>query len=655
MLPLTLDQLGKDFKGTQARIAVRKNLLLSELGPHAWEGGRWDNQMGQIGLHVTAAGLSVLQRSANAVSFRSDRPWTSYTKLSGLDGSHAEIDRLLDSQGFIDAAITLNVQGLAFDTLKDGSVRLQSNTQTIEEGRSLARTLLSGMTERQLPARTAALAGVSSMTEPTMALRLSREGVLKLAESDLVRDINPVGFKDARPLKIDTDALQAAQLTGMAEVIITIRTPLFGGNQSKASFAAQTQAYKRALTELAADAGIRSQLDFLPRVGVMTGRLGLDELKALQNQKDARLLAISLNKPVAVASLTASTALMNMPTAWAANQRGAGQNIIVLDTGVQRNHVFFRDAAGNSRVFFEGCYGTNGVSNGVQYESVCPQQGTGGARFGDSPGGLAGSAAPVLNCAADNRLCSHGTHVAGIAAGRASSLLPPGLQGVAPDARIAAFQTFSFDVNRSQPPIQFGIDFMIVMDTLAEIMTEGTTANPFVVNLSLGSANVFAGNCSAELPGIEGAIFTLFSRGVPVVAATGNAGSNAGISFPACVPRVVRVSSVDNDGLGNTRTTFANIADPLSYGDDRFWLAPGNAINSAAAGNSLTGLRSLAGTSQATPHISGLYALAKAVVPGVTVDGISNWIRDYASVPVTVNLCSAAAPCPTIFRRARIP
>lgn len=142
MLPLSLDQLGNDAKGSQARIAQRKSVLLAELGPHAWEGGRWDNQMGQIGLHLTAAGLNVLQRSANAVSFSVDRPWTAYTKLSGLDGSHDEINRLLDSQGFVDAVVTLNVDGLAFDTLKDGSVSLQTTAQSVEEGRTLARTLL---------------------------------------------------------------------------------------------------------------------------------------------------------------------------------------------------------------------------------------------------------------------------------------------------------------------------------------------------------------------------------------------------------------------------------------------------------------------------------------------------------------------------------
>lgn len=551
--------------------------------------------------------------------------------------------------------VTLNVEGLEFDALKDGNVSLRATSPTIEDGRTKARQILSGMTERQLPAKSAALALVSAMSAPTLTLRLTREGVLRLAESDLVRALKPVGFRDLRPLNIGTDVLEAAQRAGIAEVIITIRTPLFGGNQSKASFAAQTQAHKRALSELAAAAVIRSSLDFLPRLGVMTGQLRFEELKALQTLKDARLLDISLNKPVAAPSLAASTVLMNMPLAWSANQRASGQNIIVLDTGVQRNHEFFRDAAGVSRVFFEGCYGTNQLVGGVQYESVCPQQGTGGARLGDSPGGLVGSAAPVVNCAANPNICSHGTHVAGIAADRASPLLPPaGLQGVAPDARIAAFQTFSYDQARVQGPRQFDIDFLNVMNDLVGVMTEGTTANPFVINLSLGTDNVFAGSCPLEGAGVAGAIFELFIRGVPVIAATGNSANSTGISFPACLPHVIKVSSVDNDGVGNTRSSFANLANPLNFGGDRFWLAPGNPITSAAAGVAATGLIALPGTSQATPHISGLYAVAKAVVPGITVDAISNWIRDYASVPVSVNLCAQFSPCPTVFRRPRI-
>ena len=436
MLPITLDQLGNDLKGTQARIAQRKSLLLSELGPHAWDGGRWDNQMGQIGLHLTAAGLDVMQRSANAVSFSPDRPWTAYTKLSGLDGSHDEINRLLDSQGFVDAVVTLNVDGLAFDTLKDGSVSLQTTAQSVEEGRTLARTLLTGMTERQVPAKSAALAAVSTMTAPTLALRLSREGVLKLAENDSVRSMKPVGFKDPRPLSVGADVLEAAQRTGTARVIITIRTPLMGGNVSKASFTAQTQAHKRALDDALSSAlprageRDRSQDADISTLGAVAAHLTYAQLVALKESGDARLLAIELNRLVATPSLANSTQLMNMPSAWGnPNFRAAGQIIVVMDTGVQRDHEFFKDGVG-SRVFFEACFGTNQTQIGSPIvTSACPplQQDANG----DSPGGLPGSASPCGGMSSHSG-CTHGTHVAGIAAGRTSPLLPAGTSGCCP-------------------------------------------------------------------------------------------------------------------------------------------------------------------------------------------------------------------------------
>lgn len=43
------------------------------------------------------------------------------------------------------------------------------------------------------------------------------------------------------------DVLAEAQRTGTARAIITLRTPMMGGNLSKASFAEQTLAHKRAL------------------------------------------------------------------------------------------------------------------------------------------------------------------------------------------------------------------------------------------------------------------------------------------------------------------------------------------------------------------------------------------------------------------------
>ncbi len=672
MLPLSLDELGSDFKGAQARIAQRKNLLLAELGPNAWDGGRWDNQMGQIGLHVSPAGLIILQRSANAVSFTADRPWTAYTKLSGLDGSHDEINRLLDSQGFVDAAITLNVDGLAFDTAKDGRVRLQSSAQSIDEGRSLARTLLGEMTERQLPAKTAALAALTTMTAPTLTLRVSREGVLKLAQSDLVRSLKPAGFKDPRPLSIGADVLAVAQTNGTARVIITIRTPMMGGNVSKASFAAQTQAHKRALDDALATTGQRnrSQDADISTLGATAAHLTYAQLMALKNSGDARLLAIELNRPVASPSLVNSTQLMNMPAAWAnPNFRGAGQNIVVMDTGVQRDHEFFKDAAGNSRVFFEACFGTNQAQIGSSpATSTCPQQDANG----DSPGGLPGSASPCGGLSTNGE-CSHGTHVTGIAAGRASAALPTGLQGVAPDARIAAFQVMSL-VNGF--PGTFAEDLALAMQRLVSVMTPGTTNNPFVVNLSLGGY-LFTSACPNFSPSpvdpvvqpLSNSIGMLKNVGVPVIAATGNEGRSESIAWPACVPNVIKVSSVINDSTGTTRHPGANLANPTQFPNEQFWLAPGGRVSSSpvigsgiqssifsSSSTVQTGI--FVGTSMAAPHVAGLYAALKAIAPSLGVDGISNYINSNASVPVTADVActgSTTTLCPTTFRRPRWP
>ena len=663
LAPTSIDQLRADLKGVNNAMAQRSTRLLAELGSQVWDAGRWDNGLGQIGLHVTEAGLKMLQNTSNALSFYADQSWSARSKLSALDGSHAEIERLLDNNGYVDVAVTLNVDGLDFDSLKDGSVSLRTTVKTAEEGRTKAKTLLDGLSAAQAPGKNAVLAAVPTLASPALTLRLTREGVVKLSANDLVRSLKPVGFIDARPLTFNPDVLAAAQRDGAAQVIITIRTPMMGGNQSAASFAAQTQSHKRALDGLLADAGARSKLQDLAMFGAMAGRLTLAELEGLKASKDARLISVELNRPVASPSLATSTGqyMMNMPVAWNANFRAAGQNIVVLDTGIQTNHVFFKDAAGNSRVFFEGCYGSNQLDAGIQYESICPQQGTNGAGPGDSPGGLVGSASHRLDCAAsiaDGR-CSHGTIVAGVAAGRGASLLPPaGLQGVAPDARIAAFQVFSYDQARVQKPRVFEQDLITIMQLLGNIMTPGTANNPFVINMSVGDGN-YVSQCTYANPAFAMAVQTLFDRGVPVVAATGNNAFTNAINWPACVPRVIKVSAVNNDGFGNTRPSYANLPILGFFPDEFVWLAPGGGgittvRSSDARANSTLQTNEFRGTSMAAPHITGFYAMLKAVVPGLAINDISNWIQANASVPVTFDLCSTGSPCPATYKRPRL-
>ncbi len=65
-----------------------------------------------------------------------------------------------------------------------------------------------------------------------------------------------------------------------------------------------------------------------------------------------------------------------------------------------------------------------------------------------------------------------------------------------------------------------------------------------------------------------------------------------------------------------------------------------------------TGL--LSGTSQASPHVAGIYAAVKAANPlGVSVADVAAWVVSTGSIPVTINL-----PAPTgnqVFRRVRVP
>lgn len=116
--------------------------------------------------------------------------------------------------------------------------------------------------------------------------------------------------------------------------------------------------------------------------------------------------------------LEESVPLVEAPQAWSQGFSGAGQTIAILDDGVDKDHPFLR-----GKVVSEACY-----SGGGSGESLCP----GGVTESTSPGsGMPCSDPEVPNCL-------HGTHVAGIAAGRG-----PKFSGVARDASLISIQVFS--------------------------------------------------------------------------------------------------------------------------------------------------------------------------------------------------------------------
>ena len=469
-----------------------------------------------------------------------------------------------------------------------------------------------------------------------------------------------MGYRDPRPLIFDADVMPMAIQRGQVEVIITIRTPLSSGILSRASQAAEAQANKRALAAVLTDAGVRRPMQDLSRLGALVGHMNAAELRALRGNADARLLSVQLNKPIAVAQLTTSTVSSNFTSAWAAGYRGAGQNIVVMDTGVQSNHKFLQGANGLGKVVYEACFGTNSSIGNINYESNCPNQvGT----SGDSPPGMIGSAAPRINCLSTTNpyhlACHHGTHVAGIAAGRHSSAFQQGFQGVANEANLIAMQVFSFDKQAGAVPGVFQADLLGALQLLVNAV-DTAAKNPYTVNLSLGG-NIYGSACANTSAAIANAVQSLYAAGVPVIAATGNAGSREGVAWPACIPRIIKVGAVENTDKTPSIASFTNLGLPLNYPGDFFWMAPGgsnatsitSSVNGTVAVNGwMQDTIGMRGTSQAAPHVAGLYALIKAAVPGVGVNDISNWIQANASVALPAVSVSGSS---VSFRRVRVP
>ena len=119
-------------------------------------------------------------------------------------------------------------------------------------------------------------------------------------------------------------------------------------------------------------------------------------------------------------TLAESTPLIGATAAWSSGFTGNGQAVAILDTGIDKTHPFLA-----GKVVSEGCYSTIDPNYGST--SVCPGGVTATTAVGSG-----------VNCNLLIYGCEHGTHVAGIAAGKGTSF-----SGVAKDARIVAMQVFS--------------------------------------------------------------------------------------------------------------------------------------------------------------------------------------------------------------------
>jgi hypothetical protein len=187
----------------------------------------------------------------------------------------------------------------------------------------------------------------------------------------------------------------------------------------------------------------------------------------------------------------------------------------------------------------------------------------------------------------------HGTHVAGIAASTNDSI-----RGVSPDAKIIGIKVLDSSGSGSFSDIISGIDWCV---------NNASIFNISVITMSLGTSDLFANYCDTDDPTLTSSVANAIDLNISVIAAAGNAGDTDEISSPACITNITAVgATTKSDTMAYNRNNITDL------------LAPGVSIQSlkasvgCLAGCSCSGsFAACSGTSMATPHVAGAYALLR--------------------------------------------
>src|SRR4051812_32716995 len=258
---------------------------------------------------------------------------------------------------------------------------------------------------------------------------------------------------------------------------------------------------------------------------------------------------------------------IHAPTAWVRGAKGAGVSIAVVDTGVDLKHP---DLAAHLVAGTDLQAGSTDCPRGPQDEN------------------------------------GHGTHVAGIAAAVTDNRI--GVAGTAPDAKVMPVRVLDADGSGDSDTVIKGIRY--AADHGAK-----------VINLSLGEIDV-VGQVQALNQDIEDAVNYAWSHGALVVAAAGNETFPL-CSYPSAAQRAVCVGATDRRGLPSYYSNFpinphgtgsigvrapGGVGSVFCEDDEDVWstMWPGSDFDSCG---SIHGYETLAGTSMATPFVSGVAAL----------------------------------------------
>ncbi|NIS81728.1 MAG: S8 family serine peptidase [Anaerolineales bacterium] len=402
-----------------------------------------------------------------------------------------------------------------------------------------------------------------------------------------IRAEAPLPFSAQRAKEQALDALRLkAQRDGEVRLILGLNVGFKPEGEIRSGLSVRVQRFiiSRAQTSVADrlkahNAQIVHEFRYAPYMTVIVDILGLTDLV-----DNPDVLSIQEDVPVP-SSLRESIPLIGGDKAWDMGYSGAGQVVVILDSGVDGAHEFL-----GGRVIAEACFSTEGSTS----ITLCPNE----TERQVGPGA-------AVNCPSTIYGCDHGTHVAGIAAGNGATF-----SGVAKDADLIAVQVFSkFEgslcANFGLPSpcvLSYTSDQMAALEWVYE---QSSSFNIAAVNISLGSGK-YTSNCDADARKYH--IDNLRSAGIATIIASGNSGYRDAIAAPACISSAI---SVGGSTDANIVAGYSNVAPFISL------LAPGSSIRSSVPGD---GFASKNGTSMSAPHVTGAWAVLKSKASSASVD-----------------------------------
>ncbi|MGH3134963.1 MAG: S8 family serine peptidase [Gaiellaceae bacterium] len=380
------------------------------------------------------------------------------------------------------------------------------------------------------------------------------------------------------------------------EVVVLLESPpLAEAPDSGAALGVEQQSFRRALTDNLPDAQVGWQYRLVANgFSISVPSSQMSRLRALPGVRE--VLPAATYGP----QLDRTPQQIGAPVLWGPELDTAGQGVKIgiIDSGVDASHPFFDPAGYTMPPGFPKGQVKYTTTKVIVARAFAPR-----------------GAAPSARAAVHPSDISHGTHVAGVAAGNAHTQAGGRVvSGVAPRAYIGNYKVF---VEAESGVASHNANSPAIVAAIEAAVADGMD----VINFSGGEPEI---EPSRDI--VARALDAAAAAGVVPVVAAGNDFNDAGagsVSSPANSARALAVGAVEITGSPVRREH----ADFSSVGPTTMSLqlkpdvtAPGVDVLSSVPG----GWASFSGTSMAAPHIAGAAALLAERHPEWTVAQIKS-------------------------------